>query len=500
MSVRIRNSSECELCGITTYNIKKHKKEHFIEKLQCRYCEVTFKHKPSLCRHEVQKHKAIIGKVGSYNKIYKYPKKDPFPCTYCDVQLGTKHALIQHTMTHTGEKPFKCDHCGKDFRQSGILKNHIRYMHERDNLQYMKCNICDKTFLGKRLLQSHMKTHKKEKATESCDKCTYIGPYLKSHYRKTHENQKVCDINCKKTFRDDIHLRAHRVFFHDLKDSCPECDKKCSNAKTLVHHMEQCHSSKTYKCDICYKEFKQNRMYLRHKLMHREKSFTCKFCEKTFSQNITKNAHEKRHIVGFKPKKSTQNSNNKSLACRVCPKMFSSESILSNHEQNHKKEYFECKICMARFPSQGRLHKHSDVHKTIFSFKCKYCGKGSKQCGTHKRHEQICFTRKLNNVTSKEALLMKNIRDVNIEVNRFVVKDGELWRCTQCDKTGKQRIQITLHAEQHVSGLSFPCLLCDETFKTRRQLSTHKRSIHNQFKFKRGADNKKIIEWNGDES
>jgi KRAB domain-containing zinc finger protein len=58
----------------------------------------------------------------------------------------------------SGDKPYKCDICGKGFSGNYSLQDHIR-THTGDTAYTCKCDVCGKGFSYNSNLQKHIRTH-----------------------------------------------------------------------------------------------------------------------------------------------------------------------------------------------------------------------------------------------------------------------------------------------------------------------------------------------------
>lgn len=286
-------STTCDICDLRFDQISdlfehqrtEHDKEPFVT---C--CSLKLSKLPRLIWHYV-----------------KHQQPEAFKCKICNYTVSRPKFLEYHLQTHSETKPFSCDHCDKKFIWKGALKSHLLHNHlqSAEKKTYL-CVICYRQYATPGSLASHKKS---------------------THFPNAEKTRNLCEI-CSKSFATYTSYKEHMISHsedyekHQLK--CPECGKWLKNQRCLKSHMRT-HSTADFKCKMCDYSSKKEGLLKNHLLTQHtaDRPFQCTECNKTFKV--------KRHLTVHKTQAHTSSKSLK--VCEFCGREFNSSSNYYTHRK-----------------------------------------------------------------------------------------------------------------------------------------------------------------------
>ncbi|XP_068233024.1 zinc finger protein 260-like [Palaemon carinicauda] len=279
-----------------------------------------------------------------------------------------------HLASHSEDKIFSCDECGKKCPSKFGCKNCGKNSNGDSALYVNEQIITDS--------QSYKNDSEKSLTTSS---------NLDAHQEvQSEEKLYICNV-CNHSFAKEEHLQSHmQTHVEGNFYRCDQCNKTFLQASSHRTHMKTHTENSNYECETCGELFTLKSTLQVHLMKHqKDKPYKCTLCEKCFSYPSTLKTHMKVHleikpsptvgesgeIIQESPSHGHRNTKKKQHQCEVCSRVFSLKNTLIVHMRRHSGEKpFKCTICDKGFTQSSALKIHMRTHTGDKPYSCGVCG------------------------------------------------------------------------------------------------------------------------------
>ncbi|XP_060074632.1 zinc finger protein 658B-like [Ylistrum balloti] len=409
----------------------------------------------------------------------------PFTCCLCDKDFAQREALKIHYRSHTGEKPFACNTCGKRFATRGLQKDHA-LAHKGD--KPYQCNVCDARFSWRGALSRHKQLHSTGPKPHACSVCTF--ECRRKHdllkHEKTHlydNNRYKCDFeNCTAVFSNKKHFIKHKKIHKGsrLYESRPDVQIIKMQTAKYADNTEQIESSINDMADTV--EIKEEpfedcvddnnaaldrnksgtaSIYIRRKEGQVETLVTNAIETHPDSGKLRYTRGEKLHLnPDLQLLLSKKINEKKHIQTRITDTRSSCESLKSN---------FESHIPLKQTPS-AHVVDHFNYRKNQVTVSMDAVIEND--CEDTKIFDDPISS---NNIVGCEVCGKSlNISYYHIHVRKHVEEMAH--KCDICKKSFSRKTDLIVHSRVHTNIRPFKCTICPKAFKVKSLLEDHVRS------------------------
>lgn len=278
----------------------------------------------------------------------------PFSCTTCGKGFIYNSGLERHMRTHTGEKPFNCSVCSKDFSQRSHLSKHMR-THTVEN--ELKCAVCGAEASDATKLAEHMRSHTGERGTPLLFRCPVCGSEFTLRtalleHAKVHTNTHTLAQPPK-----TMPVQHHAPSEDALSTPLPEQVLRTSEPQTTSQTTSQTTTQTNSKT-----EPESQQTPGAQTGSHAPGPVPCPICGKAFAESDLA-----QHLHSHADQPATQSQQpstdqqthltEKQFSCRSCGKTYQKNTDLIRHESTHANA-FACDRCGQAFAHKTNLEDH----------------------------------------------------------------------------------------------------------------------------------------------
>lgn len=386
-------------------------------------------------------------------------------CPFCKLTFRIRRNLLRHMIKHTGDKPFSCENCGKQFYRDCYLKFHSQrcsHAHTRHlvtmdakmktTTQY-QCSYCPRKLTKKRDLKGHHRAHKRNTLL-LCSRCgQYFG------FTKLNQHQRNCvgtvELNTGSpdgNFSKRTSLTNQNVHKISLQSSatkklqlnCPHCTQKFRYRSLLLRHLVSHTGVQPYACMHCGHRYGSQTMCLQHEA----------FCDGVYKEEPLKV---------------------KSDAAAKLSNMPTHAEAAQKPQVEGDAEY-KCKFCTKTFMKSRNLRHHILTHNEVKPYRCKGCD----SCFSRYDHLKVHQTRCKGKRRRLEVCIPKiSLDDVGkgwqTKCGIAPAKKPETFECEVCSRSFPTKSKLSRHNTLFHTAKLFKCTHCGSSFAHEKSLKKHRK-------------------------
>ncbi|XP_042281663.1 zinc finger protein 142 [Thunnus maccoyii] len=387
---RTNTCPKCRRCFKMRSHLQEHLHLHFPDpSLQCPTCKRYFTSKSKLRIHRLREagekvHRCHLCEYSAVERnairrhlvtVHADEAEDDisYPCPTCGESFRQSRLLKAHMKTHNiapDSEPVACFHKGCSF-QSSLRKELLKHAAEAHGVKAVECrhHACGVVFPNEKDMEAHYRTHLAYHCSLCDFSCSNKTVFLQ-HQRHGHPgNDKLsCDFCAFVTF-NPVEFEQHIGHLHanEKIHRCSQCSYVTSHKRGLKRHMLMHSGEKPHKCSICDFRCRDESYLSKHMLTHSDdKNFMCAECGYVTKWKHYLNVHMRKHAGDLR------------YQCDQCPYRCHRMDQLNSHKLRHQAKSLMCEICAYACKRKYELRnhmlsKHSGEGKQPSVYKCKYC-------------------------------------------------------------------------------------------------------------------------------